>query len=67
MFHVKHRKINLMFHVKHIFNLLAYFIKIIYITISATIMFEPGQSWKTAALKASNCVRFFMEDLWKNI
>ena len=31
--------------------------KIRYIIYDATIMIEPGQSWKTAALRSSYCVR----------
>lgn len=39
---------------------LAILLKIVYIYISTTFILEPGQSWKTAALRVPECVCFFL-------
>ncbi len=46
MFHVKHQKVDIL-------------LKIIYIITSTTFIFEPGQDWKIAALRITECVCFF--------
>lgn len=38
----------------------AFFLQLEYIISSTTFILEPGQSWKTAALRVPKCVCFFV-------
>lgn len=50
------------------YETIAFFLPLEYIIYSTTFILEPGQSWKTAALRVPKCVCFFVscETLYRN-